>query len=76
MKTMILYTIWLRPCKMSKKQRNVLKKYLLKAMCFTTDEPQPWTDSRDCYFEYLIIHFDYLIIPFDYLIIGQNIANF
>ena len=42
----------------------------------TADEPQPWTDSRDCYFEYLIIHFDYLIIPFDYLIIGQNIANF
>ena len=34
MKTMILYTIWLRTCKMSKKQRNVLKKYLLKAMCF------------------------------------------
>ena len=34
MKTMILYTIWLRTCKMSKKQRNVLKKYLLKAMSF------------------------------------------
>ena len=45
-------------------------------MAFTADEPQPWTDSRDCYFEYLIIHFDYLIIPFDYLNIGQNIANF
>ena len=44
--------------------------------CATADEPQPWTDSRDCYFEYLIIRFDYLIIPFDYLIIGQNIANF
>ena len=29
---------------------------------------QPWTGSRDCYF-------DYLSIPVDYLIIGQNIAN-
>ena len=45
-------------------------------LCITADEPQPWTDSRDCYFEYLIIHVDYLIIPFDYLNIGQNIANF
>ena len=43
---------------------------------FTADARQPWTNSRDCYseylfiqFEYLIIHFDYLIIPFDYLII-------
>ena len=43
---------------------------------FTADACQPWTDSRDCYFEYLIIHFDYLIIPFDYLITGQAIANF
>ena len=33
---------------------------------FITIKPlQPWTDSRDCYF-------DYLTIPFDYLI---NIAN-
>ena len=37
---------------------------------FTANERQPWTDSHDYYFEYLIIHFDYLIIQFDYLIIG------
>ena len=37
---------------------------------FTTNERQPWMDSHDYYFEYLIIHFDYLIIQFDYLIIG------
>ena len=36
----------------------------------TANERQPWTDSHDYYFEYLIIHFDYLIIQFDYLIIG------
>ena len=41
----------------------------------TANECQPWTDSHDYYFEYLIIHFDYLIIQFDYLIIGENIAN-
>ena len=36
----------------------------------TANERQPWTDSHDYYFEYLIIHFDYLIVQFDYLIIG------
>ena len=49
---------------------------ILNYVPFTADARQPWTDSRDCYFEYLIIHFDYLIIPFDYLITGQNIAKF
>ena len=34
----------------------------------TANARQPKTDSRDCYFEYLIAHYDYLIIPFDYLI--------
>ena len=38
--------------------------------CFTANARQPWTDSRDCYSEYLIAHFDSLIIPFDYLIKG------
>ena len=28
----------------------------------TPDARQPWTDSRDCYSEYLLIHFDYLFI--------------
>ena len=36
----------------------------------TADARQPWTDSLDCYFEYLIIHFDYFIILLHYLIIG------
>ena len=45
------------------------------AIFITANERQPWTDSHDYYFEYLIIHFDYLIIQFDYLIIGENIAN-
>ena len=35
----------------------------------TADACQPWTDLRDCYFEYLIIHFDYMVIPIDYSII-------
>ena len=35
----------------------------------TAEARQPWTNTHDCYFEYLIIHFDYLIIPLDYLII-------
>ena len=35
--------------------------------CFiTTDAYQPWTDSCDCYFAYLIIHFDYSFPLFDY----------
>ena len=56
---------------------GVFQKFMQSALEeITANEPQPWTDSRDCYFEYLIIHFDYLIIPFDYLIIRQNIANF
>ena len=37
-----------------------------RVCAITTDARQPWTDSHDCYSEYLIIH---LIIPFDYLII-------
>ena len=32
------------------------------------DARQPWTDSCDSYFEYLIIYFDCLIIPFDCLL--------
>ena len=39
--------------------------------CFTANAHQPWMDSRDYYFEYLIIHFDYFIFLFDYLIIGK-----
>ena len=35
---------------------------------FTADAHQPWTDSCDCYFKYLIIHFNHWIIPFDFLI--------
>ena len=45
-------------------------KFLQIICLFTANERQPWTDSHDYYFEYLIIHFDYLIIQFDYLIIG------
>ena len=41
---------------------------MFNASTVTSDARQPWTDSRDCYFDYLIIHFDYLIM-------GQNIAN-
>ena len=41
-------------------------------MNLSANERQPWTNSHDYYFEYLIIHFDYLIIQFDYLIIGEN----
>ena len=47
-----------------------LQDYKKRADVFTANERQPWTDSHDYYFEYLIIHFDYLIIQFDYLIIG------
>ena len=36
---------------------------------------QPWTNSRDCSFEYLIIYSDYLIIPFNYFIVGQDTEN-
>ena len=32
--------------------------YFIPCPSLTTDAPQPWTYSRDCYFEYLIIHFD------------------
>ena len=50
---------------------RLLSHVMISVRClFTADARQPWTDSQDCYFEYLIIHFDYLIIPFDYLIIG------
>ena len=50
-------------------------KIRIVSFIITANERQPWTDSHDYYFEYLIIHFDYLIIQFDYLIIGENIAN-
>ena len=36
----------------------------------TANTRQPWMDSHDCYFEYLIIRFDYLTIVIYYLIIG------
>ena len=48
-----------------------LKQYCLdhQALQITADACQPWMDSYDNYFEYLII-------PADYLIIELNNANF
>ena len=47
--------------------------------CFIADVCQPWTDSRNYYFEYLIIHFDQIFVSITHIIrlrfVGSNISK-